>query len=170
MKFAEKFERAYKKGLPGEELIKSYLLNKCEEKKIAYVGDFRNNPYYQKLDIDFEYKIHGTDKVITMDVKTDYRIWKTDNVVFELCKGSLNSPYDLGINVKCQAEELWLVDMHNKIVYIIDNKEFKEFVDKHYSSVNAVRMGDTSYGYLIPLMRLFDYGIIKNKIDLEEVI
>lgn len=169
MKFAERFERAYKKGVPGEELVKEYLKKKCEEQKIAYFGDFRNNPYYQKEDIDFEYRKHGSDKIITMDVKTDYRIWETDNVVFELCKGSLNNPYDQGINIKCKAEELWLVDMHNKIVYIIDNIAFKEFVDKHYSTVNAIRMGDTSYGYLIPLIRLYDYEIIKDKIYLEEV-
>lgn len=169
MKFEEKFKRAYEKGVPGEELVKSYLLRKCENKEFSYVGDFRNNPYYQKLDIDFEYKKHGSDEIITMDVKTDYKIWSTDNVVFELCKGPVDRPYDQGINVKCQADELWLVDYHSKCVYIIDNIAFKEFVDHHYSSYEAVRMGDTSYGYLIPLIRLYDYEIIKQRINLLEV-
>lgn len=69
------------KGLVGEEKFLEYALNRGH-----YVEDVRKNKLYQKCDIDFIIDASY------YEIKTDYKVSSTGNIVIELFLSRNSSP------------------------------------------------------------------------------
>lgn len=104
------------KGINGEERFAYYV--KC---KGYHVEDVRDERFYQKRDIDFIVEDR------TFEVKTDYRLAKTGNIVIELelsRGGQANSSWWHNIEADC----LVIMDGHNPKGYAIDVDDLRKIL------------------------------------------
>ena len=143
MAYKKSFNKCLDKGKVGEEEIYNWLLKKEQLGNIKRVDDVRNDPVYQKKDIDFIITFFDNRKTY-IDVKTDYLMYKTNNFVYEKEKRDY-----LGVNETSEAKFFLYYDIVNKKIYYVDVEKFKEYIHKNYISLPMKYIGDTSRGYLI---------------------
>lgn len=104
-----------KRGRQGEVLVAEALRLQGYN-----VEDVTNNSDYWEKDIDF--LIDGK----SLEVKSDWNIGTTGNVVLEL-RNRVNGK--AGWFYGTEAINLAFVDMQNRICYLIKTKDLREFVD-----------------------------------------
>lgn len=107
------------KGKQGEVLVANAFRN------MGYpVTDVTSNPDYWKKDIDLLIDDNGIER--RMEVKSDWNMGKTGNVVLEIRKE--NSGKD-GWFRFTESSHLAFVDMKNRVAYIARTKELQDHVN-----------------------------------------
>lgn len=140
-----KFEQDIERGKLGEEEVIDFLLStgtfyKCE--------DVRENKLFQDLDVD--YLLYQYNKPTCMiEVKTDYVAHRTGNIVFE--HTSNKTANTIGCFRKTKADKLLYFISKTATLYILNMREFREYVFENKSNFTEVNMGDDARGYLISI-------------------
>lgn len=135
------FEEAINPRRAGEWEAKKYL-----RANGADVEDVSNNPAYWKKDIDL------IADGVSIEVKWDGVLATTGNIYIEtITDVEKNKPgwYEI-----CQADKLYYGDAQNKIFYIFDFAQLKEYVEQHRKEFKERKARDTnkySLGYLVPI-------------------
>lgn len=150
------FKKSLAYGKAGEEAVYAFLK---EQTRIVHIWDVRENPLYQKKDIDF---IIETNKGIRqfLEIKTDS--YTSGNLYYEV----LSSEHSKGCMFKTEASHLYYYYPNLKKLYIFEMDKFRRFMNENLDwftykgykkSVKNKGYGAsiyTSVGYAIPL-RLF---------------
>lgn len=130
----------------GEWELKKYL-----RANGADVEDVSNNPAYWKKDIDL------IADGVSIEVKWDGAMATTGNIFIETCSDiDKNKP---GWFNFCQADKLYYGDAKNKMFYIFDFSQLKEYIEAHKAEYKERRARDTnkySLGWLVPIGELKD--------------
>ena len=121
------FKKESMKGLVGEERFLEYTLNRG-----YYVEDVRKNKWYQKCDIDFI-----VDNSY-YEIKTDYKVSSTGNIVIELFLSRDGGP-DAGWWNRSLADWLVVVDGKNNKGYCIDMRGLEAIINEN-EEVKRVRI------------------------------
>lgn len=126
-------------GEIGEEKVLNYLL------KNHKVDDKRDSDEYRHKDIDFV-----VDDTVSLEVKTDYNISRTDNIYIETYKG--------GWFEKCAADYLCIYSPQVNLAYILDYRKLKSILS---SSGREIHHYDADTGLMVPavLVPLYDARI-----------
>lgn len=139
-------EEAINPRRAGEWELKKYLRAHGAE-----VEDVSNNPNYWKKDIDL------IADGINIEVKWDGVLAATGNMYIETCSDTVkNKP---GWFNFCQADKLYYGDAQNKIFYIFDFPQLKEYVEAHkaeFKERSARDRNKYSLGWLVPIGDLKD--------------
>lgn len=134
-------------GTYGELDFISYFSNKYE------VEDVRLKKEYWARDIDFILTSKETGAARTVEVKTDNKIFRTENLFIET--KNPRSQGGLGWYNFCQADLICYYDFVQKIFHIFSFAELKELVEELRSTdsiyVKERYTIDSAIGMLIPL-------------------
>lgn len=130
-----KFFQDLARGCAGEEVVKQWLIKRGNK-----VDDVRDDREYQQQDIDFV-----VNDVNCIEVKTDYRIARTNNVCFELSNQRFRGWFDY-----CKADFLFIYDINSNILHVVYLSKFREFIDKR----GFDRVATTSEGKRLGLISL----------------
>ena len=145
------FNKSINVGDYGEQIIKAYLES---NPNIVDVIDVSNNKEYQSKDIDFIVRLKNGENV-SIELKTD--TYDTGNIFYEAISNKEHNV--LGCMIKSKAKCLFYYFIKTKELYIIDFKEYKDWVNKNNSrftkkkikNINRRGTGIThSIGLLIP--------------------
>ena len=139
---ASNFNEMNERGKLGEAVVASLLLSLGYE-----VEDVSGNEAYQKQDIDFV--VNGN---ITVEVKTDFQISKTQNLLFEDVFFKEYGDVQ-GWMHYCTADYICFYDVESGKMYWIDGKVMREVVPKRseYRVYNSPGDGCKKGCYLMDL-------------------
>lgn len=119
---SKNFDEMNSKGKIGEVVISNYLFS------LGFsVADVSDNPEYQKKDIDFV--VSQGEQQFTLEVKTDYQISKTGNLLFEDVFFQ-DWGEDEGWFHYCQADYIVFYDVESGKAYWLDSAVMREVVPK----------------------------------------
>lgn len=139
------FEQDVLRGKEGERLIRDFYENRhyadkikdgeLKRRKRIYISDVSNEPFYQKIDVDFllcDMRYFGIKPLIKIEVKWDEKVNSTGNMVIELKSKNLTDGYEsVGWYKKTKAHYLYYGDAKSKKFYIFTLKELREYVNSH---------------------------------------
>jgi hypothetical protein len=127
------------RGAKGEAIVKDYLISLGSD-----VIDVSKIKKYQDIDVDII-----VNKTFLCEIKSDDKINATGNIYCEMVSNlRIKSP---GYMIKCQAEKLLYYDTVGNILYEIDFKAMKQYVEDNKRNLKEVKGGDNSLGLLLPL-------------------
>ena len=113
-----------------------------------------NEPDYWDKDIDCISVNPITKNVATHEIKWDKRIAETGNLYIEI--KNPRSRNGQGWFYFCEADLLAYGDAYNKVFYVIDMKQLKEYIEKNKDNLHIVSTFDGSEGYALPLENIKD--------------
>ena len=112
-----------KRGKQGEDLVSNFFATTMNCK----VEDLALNKEYFAKDIDLRIiEDMGNGRSHTIEVKTDWNMITTGNVVLEMHK--IKDPNKKGWFHYTEADYLAFVDIHSKLGYICRTQELKDYV------------------------------------------
>ena len=133
------WEKQKAKGDKGEELIIEFMQNRGHE-----VIDLSNDKRYSEPDIDFQ--IAGK----FVELKTDYKMSRTNNLFLETKIEYYNGTSAEGYFAKSKAEYLFYLDINNKELYIYNFEDLRKLVQSgNYQTRTAKDGYKTIYGTII---------------------
>lgn len=138
------------RGRQGEVLVANAFRNMGYE-----VTDVTKNESYQVKDIDLLIDDNGTER--QMEVKADWGVARTGNVVLEIRKLKDGKA---GWYTFTESTHLAFVDMHNRIAYIGRTQEVKDYVNgwilqaKNGMDVSAYIKPKDIHGYFCLLLNV----------------
>lgn len=166
-----KFQKDNKNGAKGEAIVRNKFLS---YKNVEAVKDISCTEAGKKDDIDLI--VHCSDgNVKTVEVKTDFKMNNTGNLVYEeISSKNISSK---GCFARTKAEHIAYLNADNGMCYIINAEEFRDLInnvkaepDKFKKDrVKHVAMGDAAMGYLIPIKFAKESGLIKCEIQMQPV-
>ncbi len=153
------WNRDLQKGAKGEDRVINYLNQKF------IVNDTRNDVQYQNDDIDFVLT-NKNNITFTFELKTDYRIGKTGNILFATYNDRQTGRYK-DWALKTKADYIGVFDINNDKLYIIDWNNFSSHLND-YRQISWYNYSDncTSYGRLASINSLIDKEYIIQTIDI----
>ncbi len=150
------------KGEKGENRVVIYL-----NKHFKEVVDTRYDKQYQADDVDF-ILTSKQDHEFTFELKTDYKISKTGNVLFATYNDRQTGRYE-DWALKTKAKFIGIFDIYNDKLYIINWEKFKPHLNG-FKEINWYNYSDKcwSYGRLASLQTLIDKGYVIQTIDIAQ--
>lgn len=159
----EHFQESLNIGELGEGMTWQYLSN---QPNIKQVIDVRNDKrYFQNEDVDF-LVITNQNDVYKVEVKSDQLMYKTSNIFYELTTSG-----NIGCFEKTKADVIYYYDVVQRILYQLDIKKLKKYINERKIRFNFKSQGgDSATGYTIKLDDLISADILKKikQIKLEE--
>ncbi len=142
----------------GENELKEYL--RARNYKVIDVSD---NPHYWKKDIDL-FAMDQEGQITSIEVKWDSVISKTGNLFIETMTNSQKQIK--GWFTFCEAEYLYYGDSKNKLFYVIEMAQLREYIEANKANLEVRRANEnngmkTSEGYIIPIEALTFASIIQ---------
>lgn len=137
-------------GSVGEKVAFDILMNNKNTRNVFDVREDKKR--FQDFDVDFLWEQFDK-KIYWIEVKTDRRIHKTKNVVYEI-----SSSGNIGCFEKTKADVVMYYDIVGKIMYAINVSKIKKYVRN--SNFESIRIGDLSRGFLLNIDDLKKQKII----------
>lgn len=154
-------------GQIGEQVVKKFFLSNGYE-----VFDATKEKAYQDIDVDFVITNPATGAKRLIEVKSDYKIWRTGNIFAEWTT-NVEARKD-GWLKKCKADYIYYYDVKSKKLLIFKLSDLKNYINLKKGFLKFKQFEDyddygnflkTINGYLVPISQL---DFIK-EISLEEV-
>ena len=127
------FKTDLERGKQGELMVAQAF------EKMGYeVKDVTDDPSFWKKDVDFIINDNGVER--RLEVKTDWNIWRTGNVVLEL-----NKTYDpkiLGWFNFSQATHFAFVDIKNRLAYMVRANELAARVNEKKDTLRKKQLNN----------------------------
>lgn len=142
-----------KRGKTGEEKFKHFV-----EAKGYEVEDLSYNRIYQQKGIDFRIK-KGT-KELFVEVKTDYRMHKTGNILLELEDGSRT-----GWARKTEADIVFYINSAAGVAYVLDWSSCRAQISNLRCGRFYVDGGKQMVGAFLPVAELNNLSIIHDVVN-----
>lgn len=126
-----KFSQDLAAGRVGEQLAADYMT------KLGYeIQDVSHDTQYFSKDIDLLAEKNGVK--MSIEVKSDYNVSKTGNVVIETCTNvGKKKP---GWWYYTEATHLFFVDVRNSIIHCVRRDELKQVLNQHKSELKRRRL------------------------------
>lgn len=142
-------------GQSNEEIIRNFWVENGFK-----VIDVSDNPEYQKKDIDF--LLSNGYSNISVEVKSDTRLFETGNIAIELAMYRKTGYYP-GWYHYCDADIICYCDLIDSVAYYIDWRDLKQFALEIGRKAQFYNEIDDCKGELclVKLMELYDRGFIK---------
>ena len=145
------FSESLKEGEMGEHVVWNILSKSTSVRSIV---DVRQDKNFQEQDIDF--LIENDKRQFTpIEVKTDFKAQDTGNIVYEVSTSG-----HIGCFEKTKAKYIYYYIPAKKVVYMIDVKAFRTYLQK--ARPEEMKMGDNATGCLIPIDDLIREKVIKH--------
>lgn len=128
-----------------------------EISNVIQIVDVRKDKRYQAADIDLMFET-TTKQFFYVEVKTDKRMNETGNIIYET-----KTTENVGCMVKTKADYLFQYDYVGHIMYVIDIKRLRDFVNKR--RFTEVKISDDTRGYLIPIADLKENGLVSREYE-----
>lgn len=148
---SERFFPDVERGKTGEmAALWFFSQNPSVKSIISCQGD----SYYQDMDIDFLVQIGN--KVVSVEVKTDYKAHETGNIFYELSTNGHRGCFE-----KTRADAILIYLPAVNKMYQFNTTALRMWVDRNKALMKTVSGGDASVGYAIPIKDLTDQRIAK---------
>lgn len=139
----KEFKKQLEVGARGEERVLAAL----NARSNLNVEDVRNNPEYQKKDIDFVVT-NGKGQVLTLEVKNDVRSNQTRNVYVECYNVNNRSRNGFGWLYYTEALFLGFIQEDYNKLHIVGTEQIRQLCE---SGKYPIKSTTYSSGYCIPV-------------------
>jgi hypothetical protein len=121
-------------GEHAEKIIKDWL-----ERSDFTIVDCRCDKEYQEKEID--YKIVVNDTFVTAEIKSDYHLGETDNVLFEVLRinhtASPEHAMKIGWSARTEADRLLFYAPQSNKIYKISTDDYRKTMQEYTEEVRA---------------------------------